>query len=395
MSNRRLETVKITATFKLGREIALPFRLYRQMVNELLDYAHSRGITSFKRLKSERYRELRQVYSELPSHYVYTACQMACSIYKSFRKLRRRGRIRREKPEFKKNVIMLDDHLFTIDLGGWKASIATPNGRVEVKLLHGTYHEKFRGMRVHQGWIVKRGDELYLKAVFSREVEIYEPDGRAVAVDINENNVTFGSEKRIEKIVTKERAIRTAYFLKRRRIHSKPRLNEKPILRKYKGREWRRIKEIYHKVADKIIKVAREEEATTIILENLRNIRRRIKKSRELNGRLHRWSFKRLQSIIEYKAKLNSLHIVYVKAKGSSSYCPVCGGRLSPNGQYRRLRCEKCRFEEDRDVIAVLNLLKRYRIDVPASPVHGESPPMKRGEKTLAKVSYVPNASES
>jgi len=151
VSNRRLETVKIAATFKLGREIALPFRLYRRMVNELLDYAHSRGVTSFKRLKSERYRELRQVYSELPSHYVYTACQMACSIYKSFRKLRRRGRIRREKPEFKKNVIMLDDHLFTIDLGGWKASIATPNGRVEVKLLHGTYHEKFRGMRVHQG----------------------------------------------------------------------------------------------------------------------------------------------------------------------------------------------------------------------------------------------------
>ena len=54
MSGKRLETVKLTAKFKIDGEVEiLPFELYGTIVNELLDYAHSRGITSFKRLKAE------------------------------------------------------------------------------------------------------------------------------------------------------------------------------------------------------------------------------------------------------------------------------------------------------------------------------------------------------
>jgi putative transposase len=392
VSSRRLETIKLTASFKLEREIPLPFELYKKIVNELLDHAHRRHITSFKRLKSEKYRELRARYPKLPSHYIYTACQMACSIYKSFRKLRRRGRVRKDKPEFKKSVIMLDDHLFSIDLEHWSVSLATPDGRVEVRLLHGTYHERFRCMRVGQGWIVKRGSEIYLKVVFSKDIEIPEPNGKAVAVDINENNVTFGSNNNIEQIKTRERVIRTIYFLKRRKLQSKPRLNEKPLLKKYRGREWRRIKEIYHRVADKIIEMARQGGATTIVLENLKNIRRN-KKSRELNGRLNRWSFRRLQYIIEYKAKINRLNVAYVKAKGTSSYCPICGGRLSPNGEYRRMKCRKCGYEEDRDFIAVLNLLKRYQMDVGSSSVHPENLPMTGGGKTIRYNDYISSES--
>jgi len=101
VSSRRLETVKLTARFKLDGEVDERLFEYKRIVNELLDYAHSKGITSFKRLKAEKYHELRQKY-ELPSHYIYTACQMACSIYKSFRKLKRKGKVKSGKPMFKK-----------------------------------------------------------------------------------------------------------------------------------------------------------------------------------------------------------------------------------------------------------------------------------------------------
>jgi transposase len=46
------------------------------------------------------------------------------------------------------------------------------------------------------------------------------------------------------------------------------------------------------------------------------------------------------------------------------------------------MRCQKCGLEGDRDAIAVLNLLQRYKMNVGASSVHPESPPMKRGGKT-------------
>jgi len=376
-----LETVKLTASLKLDGSIPESlFSTYREVLGQLLDYAWANGITSFKRLKAEKYHELRVRHPSLPSHFIYTACQMACSIYKSFRKLRKRGLVKAEKPLFKKRVIMLDDHLFNIDLESWEASIAVENGRAKLKLLHGTYHEKFKEMKIGQAWLVKTEDGFYLKVVFSKTVELAESNGRAIAVDINENNVAFGSTERVKNIGTGERAIRTAYFLKRRRLQLKPRLNEKTLMAKYKGRERRRVEDIYHKLANQIVDEAKGLKASTILLEGLANIRRRIRRSKAINGRLNRWSFRKLQEIIEYKAKLAGLNVTYVDAKGTSSLCPICGGKLSPNG-YRRLKCSRCGLEEDRDIIAVKNLLRRYQMDVGASPVHPESPPMIRGGK--------------
>jgi putative transposase len=373
-------TVKLTASFKLGGSFPESlFSTYREVSGQLLDHAWRKGVTSFERLRAEKYYELRARYPSLPSHYIYTACQMACSIYKSFRKLKRRGMARAEKPVFKRQVIMLDDHLFSLDLEGWEASIAAGVGRVRLKLLHGTYHEKFKEMRVGQAWLVKSEDGFYLKVVFSKTVELMESNGRAIAVDINENNVSFGSTERVRNIETGERAIRIAYFLKRRRLQSKPRLNEKQLISKYKGRERRRVEDIYHKLANRIVDEAKELKASTIVLEELANIRKRTRRSKELNGRLNRWSFRKLQNIIEYKAKLVGLNVKYVNAKGTSTLCPVCGEKLSPNG-HRRLKC-RCGLEEDRDVVAVKNLLRRYQMDVGASSVHPEGPPMIRGGK--------------
>jgi putative transposase len=376
------QTVRLTASFKLSGPVPEGlFSAYREILAGLLKYASEKGITSFKRLKAEKYRELREKYPRLPSHYLYTACQMACSIYRSFRKLKRRGLARAEKPTFRRQVAMLDDHLFSLDLESWEASIATEKGRVRLKLLHGTYHEKFRGMEVGQAWLVKSEDGYYLKVPFSRTVELAESNGEAIAVDVNENNVAFGSTEYVRNVKTKERAIRTAYFLKRRKLQSKPRLNEKPLLAKYKGRERRRIEEIYHKVANEIVTRAIEARASVIVLEDIRNIRKRVRYSKALNGRLNRWGFRRFQSILEYKARVVGLRVVYVDPRGTSSLCPICGEKLSPNG-YRRMRCPKCGLEEDRDAVAVRNLLRRYQMDVGASSVHPESPPMTGGGKT-------------
>jgi putative transposase len=72
--------------------------------------------------------------------------------------------------------------------------------------------------------------------------------------------------------------------------------------------------------------------------------------------------------------------VVYLNAKDTSSLCPISGEKLSPNG-YRRMRCLSCGLEEDRDVIAVKNLLRRHQTYVGASTVHPENPPMTGGGK--------------
>jgi putative transposase len=117
--------------------------------------------------------------------------------------------------------------------------------------------------------------------------------------------------------------------------------------------------------------------ATCIVLERLTDIRRRIRYSRELNGRLHRWSFHRRQSVIEYKAKVKGVNVVYVDPRGTSTLCPVCRVKLTRSSRgYRLMKCRSCGLEEDRDKVAVRNLLLVYQRDVPSSSVQGESPPM-------------------
>ncbi len=387
-----MEAVRLTASFKLkGLIPSSLFLTYKLILQELLDYAHAKEITSFNRLKSDKYRDLRARYPNLPSHYIYTACQMACAVYRSFRKLRRRKEAGVDKPIFKKDVIMLDDHVFSIDLETWEASIATENGRIKFKLLHGTYHEKFREMRIGQAWLIKKNNEYYLNAVFRRDVEPRAFNGKTLAVDVNENNVAFGTEEEIVVRKTGERAIRVAYFLKRRKLQSKPRLNEKPIMAKYRGREERRISTIYHRLANEVVKMAEKRGCSAIILENLKNIRKRSERPRELNGRMNRWGFRKLQTTIEYKAKLAGLNVIYVKAEGTSSLCPRCRVRLSPSG-YRLMKCPKCGLDEDRDVIAVRNLLQMH---VPSSTVQGEGPPMKKeeGRPSVTEVTLGQNGS--
>jgi len=51
------------------------------------------------------------------------------------------------------------------------------------------------------------------------------------------------------------------------------------------------------------------------------------------------------------------LEVVEVSPKGTSSRCPRCGSELVSNG-YKLLKCGKCGFTGDRDVIATVNLYK-------------------------------------
>jgi len=399
VSSKRSETVKLTARFKLDGEVdERLFETYKRIVNELLDYAHSKGITSFKRLKSEKYHELRQEYPELPSHYIYTACQMACSIYKSFRKLKRKGKTKSEKPLLRKDVIMLDDHLFKLDLEKWKVRISVPDGKLEFKLLHGEYHERFKDWKVGQAWLVRKPDGVYLNVVFSKNVEMLHCVD-VIGVDVNENNITVATNRGFVNFGTRERVIRTAYFLKRRRIQTKIKSKrvKARILAKYRDRERNRVLDIYHKVANEIVRLALKMRSA-IALESLKEIRSRINYSKELNGRLHRWSFRRFQQILEYKAKLNGIAVIYVDPHKTSRLCPICGRKLSPNGR-RRLKCE-CGLVADRDVIGSWNIrlrgLRSLKIDV-GSTVPPESPSMnpETGRLSATHASKVVKVAES
>jgi putative transposase len=245
-----VEIVKLTARFKVDltdveeaviSEIYRLFKEYRRIVNELIEFAASKHIMSFVELYHAKYRELRQRFPMLPSHYIFTACRYAASICKSFIELKRLGMCEKEKPTFKGRTILLDRQLFKFDADSWRALIAAQGWRwITLRLLHGEYHEKFRGMEVGEARLVLREDGLYLNVSFSQMVMLPElsTSARVVAVDVNENVIVYGNNDFVERFETNEEIIRTRYFLKRRRIQTRIRGRglRRRLLEKYDGR---------------------------------------------------------------------------------------------------------------------------------------------------------------
>jgi putative transposase len=186
--------------------------------------------------------------------------------------------------------------------------------------------------------VLKEDGDLYLNVVFRQAVVLPEidADAKVIAIDVNENIIVYGNDKFIERFETDEGIIRTRYFLKRRRIQSKIRGRElqTELLGKYRGREWRRIREIYYRVAKEVVDKAREVGAIVIVMEDLEVYKEDLG-SRELNGRIHRWGYRKFQEILEYQAKLHGFNVKYVDPRNASKICPVCGGELdlSSNGR--------------------------------------------------------------
>ena len=96
--------------------------MYRNTVEQLVMDAVKNDVRSFIKLRAFEYKEMRNLYPQLPSHYVYTACQDASTRAKSFIKLKKSSLSKRNYPEVKKITIWLDDHL-------WK-----PNGLTLIKI---------------------------------------------------------------------------------------------------------------------------------------------------------------------------------------------------------------------------------------------------------------------
>jgi hypothetical protein len=64
--------------------------IYSKMLGDVLPHASRNIIESYYRLKNEKYRELRNIYPNIPSHYIHGLCQDAVERVSSLRRNRAR-----------------------------------------------------------------------------------------------------------------------------------------------------------------------------------------------------------------------------------------------------------------------------------------------------------------
>ena len=166
---------------------------------------------------------------------------------------------------------------------------------------------------------------------------------------LNCANLKTGHVLNLGKIGPK---IRQKYFKKRK-------------TQKIKGHKEKRImKDLDHKISRAVVNYALQNKLR-IVVEDLKGIRYGSKKgkgSKAKNRVVNSWSFYRLQSFIEYKAK--ELNIPFTKinphyTSQECSYCGVIGTREKETFICNNKRCCKHGVKRNSDINAAFNIGKR------------------------------------
>ena len=108
-------------------------------------------------------------------------------------------------------------------------------------------------------------------------------------------------------------------------------------VKRAKSREKNIVKDINHKVSKKIVQEAGLN-GMGIKLEYLQGIRE-ARSSRNFRYSLNSWSFYQLEQMMEYKAGLPGIPVVYVDPYHTSKECSGCGQIGNRSGKSFKCRC--------------------------------------------------------
>jgi putative transposase len=354
---------------------------FKSMVNHCIHTRLEKNLTSRFKLQSDVYRQLGLF--GLHSWYSLSAVEVAIVILKNYRKVKRRQRDVRV-PRATKLMAKLGNQGYRIVDGKLRIPIR-PREYFYIPL-----HK--RAARFLSDSTLKLGSitltPCMASVVFSKATHTVEPKSY-VAYDTNEcsiegarieNGVVFAESRDLSRVSK----TRHGYFERARKVqarYSKDRRVARKIQRKWFTSQNNKVNTALHQASSAVVKQARDNEHG-IILENLRNIRRTINKkvlgvnkfngktqriskySKQLKRRLNSWSFRKLQSFIEYKALWEGVKVVKVNPRNTSRVCAVCGCVMQ-DPKAKTLEC--CRIS--RHINACLNMIKiqdeslRFRLD--------------------------------
>ena len=332
-------------------------RRYNTALNYAINKILRLNLKKIGEVHSALYRELREWF-DLQSRVAIDCYRDALANANAWRNNPRRGR----KPRVRKLSMLLHPGSgyrvkegYVEIIGGVKLKIIGWDGRYDE-------HENREARLVYKEgkmilWISKRIPRP--KQYKPRDV---------IAIDINERKIVYGDDEINKDIGT---AVDRAYKWK---------ILVENLQRKYSALRyptWRRRKAIlnrirsYHRKARNILEdwarktslkivrfakrlgyaVARED--LTGLINSLRKIRNKDHRTKLIimrYSRLGRW--------IDWQAEKQGVPLAIVNPSGTSSECPKCDSKLEENG-YRRLRCPRCSFEADRDIVGKLNIRRR------------------------------------
>ncbi len=356
---------------------------YTECFNTIAAYGWERCEKNGIELHKATYYPLRANYPQLPAQLVISARAKATEAVKSALT----WKVKREK-EFPKKVakslargkpaptfkpvrcpqssncsIRYDQRSYAFY--GDHISLATVAGRQVIALHLYPYARRLLAQSIEydSADLIFRKGRFWLHAVVTLPDVEFVPNGDVIGVDfgitrpaVASNNRFFG--KRSWK------ATERRYFRLKRALQSKGSDSAKRHLKKLSHKVSRFRLDCDHVVSRQLVQSVSP--GTTIVIENLMEIRNRTKQNGKQQRRaMHQWSFNRLRDLLVYKAEERGSIVVGVDPRHTSQRCSRCGHIHRSNRQSQsRFKCQKCGFELNADLNGSRNIAVKYLASV-------------------------------
>jgi putative transposase len=317
---QRTISIKLSVTKEQSEKLSALQEAYLSVCNQIVPIAIEHRCWNRVALHNLSYSKVRET-SPLGSQMVCNAIFSVCKAYKN--KLIAKGENIPVIRFHRHRSVHFDKRTYTIRGNG--LTLYTLQGRIQVSMQRGPFQEVYfsAGVPKEAELICKKGIWYFNLVLDLLDSPLCE-NSNVLGVDLGENVLAATSSGKLFG-GGQTRHERDQFLSKRRQLQSNGSQSAKQLLKKISGREARRIKHINHNVSKQIIQEAIREKAGTIILEDLTNIRNRIRAKKRERSRLHRWAFRELRMMIEYKAESRGLRVIYVNPAYTSQTCSHCG----------------------------------------------------------------------
>jgi len=249
-------------------------------------------------------------------------------------------------------------HTFKIDWQAASAKLSTTAGRITVPFhLPAVFAWATEG-KVGTADLIHRHGRFFLHVVIETLAPKVRPNEYTVGVDLGLCHPAVTSEGRFlgER---RWKEIEARLFRRKRQCQSKGTKSAKRRLRILRGRQARFRRNCDHVLSRRIVDAVKP--GGTVVLENLTDIRDRVKTTHRFNRRLHGWSFAQLRGFVAYKAEAVGASAAFIDPRHTSQTCSKCGHQHRSNRRSQSLfRCRVCGFTLNADINAARNIRAKH-----------------------------------
>ncbi len=297
-------------------------------------------------------------------HHINPACSKAVALLRAYRKKHKKLAL----PTLEKLSMRIDGELFKMT--------KEEDGRVTIRVTTRPHEYEYIHFKpAHKKWDVYSQGRLGEITLTDGRLLLTFVDGLAtkpigdplVGVDLNFatidctpiNNGQLGHPITIPTASVEH--IQDSFSRRRRRLQLHVRNPQKRAtkLEETRGRQRRRINDALHKLTTDLV---RRYPGATFIFEDLKHIKNKKTGGRRFRTRLNRWPYRMAQVMVDYKSPKAALYAI---PRGTSSRCPVCGGRIEhptripSDMRWRVSVCPTCGADYERNRLASLAIACR------------------------------------